>query len=83
MSQTFEELEAEYIAALNRVSSANSRLREVAGDPKPLGSGQPPVVAKAERDAQNEAQQAWNTFVPIRERYWSTRWGREGNPLQS
>jgi hypothetical protein len=83
MSQTFEELEAQYKAALNRVSKAHTELHHIMGDPKPLGDGEPPVLTKAERDAQNEAHQAYAAYIPIRDRYWATRWGREGNPPKS
>ncbi|MFD7447228.1 hypothetical protein [Streptomyces sp. NPDC059909] len=84
MSESFDELEARYRAALNRVSEAYRVLREVMGDPKPLALGEePPVLTKAERDAQTEAMQALQEYVPLRDRYWATRWGREGNPPES
>ncbi|TFE49005.1 hypothetical protein E3E14_16705 [Streptomyces sp. ICN441] len=81
MSETFEELEDRYKAALNRVSKAHRDLQDILGDPKPLAPGEePPVLTKAERDAQTEAMQAFQVYVPLRDRYWATRWGREGNP---
>lgn len=80
MSESFEELEARYREALNRVSNAHKVLRDVMGAPKPLGPGdEPPVLMKAERDAQTEAMKALQDYVPIRDLYWATRWGREGN----
>ncbi|WP_405597587.1 hypothetical protein OG741_13940 [Streptomyces sp. NBC_01410] len=83
MSQSFEALEAQYKAALNRVSKAHAELQQIMGDPKPLGAGEPPVLTKVERDAQSEAHQAYATYIPIRDLYWATRWGREGNPPKS
>ncbi len=84
MSESYEELEARYRAALNRVSEAYRALHEVMGDPKPIPPGEePPVLTKAERDAQTEAMQALQEYVPLRDRYWATRWGREGNPSKS
>lgn len=54
------------------------------GDPKPLTPGvEPPVVTKAERDAQTEAMKAFQEYVPVRDLYWATRWGRGGNPPQA
>ncbi|WP_033322327.1 hypothetical protein [Streptomyces yerevanensis] len=83
MSQSFEELEAQYKEALNRVSVAHAEQQRIMGDFKPLGAEEPPVVTKLERDAQNEAHQAYAAYIPIRDRYWATRWGREGNPPKS
>ncbi|MFF7890170.1 hypothetical protein ACH40F_57995 [Streptomyces sp. NPDC020794] len=84
MSESFEVLEARYRAALNRVSEAYQVLRGVMGDPKPLAHGEePPVLTKAERDAQTEAMKAFQEYVPLRDRYWATRWGSEGNPPKS
>jgi hypothetical protein len=81
MSESFDELEARSTATLNRVSEACRVLRDVMGDPKPLASGEePPVLTKAERDAQTEAMKAFQEYVPVRHLYWATRWGREGNP---
>lgn len=81
MSESFEELEARYRTALSRVREAYQVLQDVMGDPKPIPHGEePPVLSKAERDAQTEAMQAFQEFVPLRDRYWATRWGREGNP---
>jgi len=84
MSESFEELEEPYRAALNHVREAYRTLQEVMGDPKPLAPGEePPVLTKAERDAQTEAMRASQEYVPIRDRYWATRWGREANPPKS
>ncbi|MEV6016781.1 MULTISPECIES: hypothetical protein [unclassified Streptomyces] len=81
MSESYEELEARYRVALNRVSEAYGVLRNIMGDPKPLAPGEdPPVLTKAERDAQTEAMKAFQEYVPVRDLYWATRWGREGNP---
>ncbi|MFJ6934458.1 hypothetical protein [Streptomyces sp. NPDC101132] len=80
MSESFEVLEQQYKDATNRVSKAYTDLREVVGDPKPLGAGEPPVITKEERDAYNAVHQALAVYVPLRDRYWATRWGREGNP---
>ncbi|MGI5512747.1 hypothetical protein [Streptomyces sp. CA-106131] len=84
MSESFEELEERYRAALNRVTEANRVLREVMGDPKPLALGEElPELTRAQRAAQNEAMKAWQEYVPLRDLYWATRWGREGNPPKS
>ncbi len=84
MSESFEDLEARYRTALNRVSEAYRALHEVMGEPKPIPLGEePPVLSKAERDAQTEAMQAFQEYVPLRDLYWATRWGREGNPPRS
>lgn len=84
MSESFEELEARYRAALNRVSEAYRALQDVMGDPNPISlREEPPVLSKAERDAQTEAMQAFQEYVPLRDLYWATRWGREGNPPKS
>jgi len=81
MSESYEELETRYRDALNRMSGAYEILRKIMGDPKPLTPGEePPVVTKAERDAQTEAMKAFQEYVPVRDLYWATRWGREGNP---
>ncbi|KOG73542.1 hypothetical protein ADK77_08405 [Streptomyces antibioticus] len=81
MSESFTELEDRYRVALNRVSAAYQALQAVMGDPKPLGAGQePPTLTKTERDAQTEAMKALQEYVPVRDLYWATRWGREGNP---
>ena len=81
MSESFEDLEARFRAALNPMSAANQAVQEVKGDPKPLAPGEePPVLTKAERDAQTEAMKAFQEYVPLRDLYWATRWGREGNP---
>ncbi|MFG3189262.1 hypothetical protein [Streptomyces omiyaensis] len=78
---TFEELEAKYIAALNRVSQTQDALREAMGPaaPLPLG-GVVPELSKKVRDAQNAAMHAFQDYIPVRDQYWATRWGREGNP---
>ncbi|MFS4093164.1 hypothetical protein [Streptomyces sp. AF1A] len=84
MSESFGELEARYRATLNRLSEACRVLRDVKGDPQPLASGEePPALTKAERDAQTEAMRAFQEYVPVRDLYWATRWGREGNPPKS
>ncbi|WP_371551697.1 hypothetical protein OG266_39460 [Streptomyces sp. NBC_00554] len=84
MSESFEELEARYRAALNRVGKAYRALHEAMGDPTPIPPGEePPLLSKTERDAQTEAMQALQEYVPLRDLYWATRWGREGNPPQS
>ncbi|MFI6282235.1 hypothetical protein [Streptomyces sp. NPDC050988] len=81
MSESYEELEARYRDALNRMSGAYEILRKIMGDPKPLPPGEePPVLTKAERNAQTEAMKAFQEYVPVRDLYWATRWGREGNP---
>ncbi|MER6271502.1 hypothetical protein [Streptomyces sp900105755] len=80
MSESFEELEGRYRTALNRMSKAYQVLQEEMGDPKPLTPGeQPPALTKAHRDAQTEAMKAFQEYVPVRDLYWATRWGREGN----
>ena len=84
MSESFEELEDRYRALLNRVTLAYRVLQEAMGDPKPLAPGEePPVLTKAQRDAQTEAMKAFQEYVPVRDLYWATRWGREGNPSKS
>ncbi|WP_338907069.1 hypothetical protein [Streptomyces nigra] len=84
MSESFEELEARYRTALNRVSEAYRALNETMGEPRPIPLGEePPLLTKAERDAQTEAMEALQAYVPLRDRYWATRWGREGNPPKS
>ncbi|MGW4561888.1 hypothetical protein ACWEN3_05585 [Streptomyces sp. NPDC004561] len=84
MSASFNDLEERYRVALNRVSEAYRVLREVIGEPKPLVPGEePPALTKAERDAQTEAMKAFQEYVPVRDLYWATRWGREGNPAKS
>ncbi|MFF4316730.1 hypothetical protein [Streptomyces sp. NPDC001507] len=84
MSASFEELEDRYRTALNRMSKAYQVLHEAMGDPKPLAPGEePPVLTKAHRDAQTEAMKAFQEYVPVRDLYWATRWGREGNPPKS
>ncbi|WP_333736353.1 hypothetical protein [Streptomyces sp. IBSBF 2806] len=84
MSESFEALEDRYRAALNRVTESYRVLRDVTGDARPLAPGeQPPEVTKAQRDAQTEAMKAFQEYVPVRDLYWATRWGREGNPPKS
>ncbi|MGW6924461.1 hypothetical protein ACWGA9_24770 [Streptomyces sp. NPDC054950] len=81
MNESFEELEHRYRVLLNRVTDAQRVLRDVMGDPKPLAPGEePPILTKAQRDAQTEAMKAFQEYVPVRDLYWATRWGREGNP---
>jgi hypothetical protein len=53
-------------------------------EPRPLAPGEePPVLTEAHRDAQTEAMKAVRDHVPVRDLYWATRWGREGDPPQS
>lgn len=59
-------------------------LRDVMGDPGLIAPGEePPTLTKAQRDAQTETMKAFQEYVPIRDLYWATRWGREGNPPKS
>lgn len=84
MSESFEQLEARYTTALNRVREAHQALHQATGDPKSLLPGEtPPPLTKPERDAQTEAMRALQEYIPLRDRYWATRWGREGNPPKS
>ncbi|MFD4604104.1 hypothetical protein ACFWPQ_39580 [Streptomyces sp. NPDC058464] len=81
MSEPFEELEDRYRSALNRMSKAYQVLWSIMGDPKPLAPGEePPVLTKEHRDAQTEAMKASQDYISVRDLYWATRWGREGNP---
>ncbi|WP_158715038.1 hypothetical protein [Kitasatospora phosalacinea] len=73
-------MEADYRAALDRTSKAHSAVEALRGSVEPLGVGQPPEISAALRAAEGEAQQAWNAYIPVRDRYWATRWGHEGNP---
>ncbi|MGW3846882.1 hypothetical protein [Streptomyces fagopyri] len=84
MTESFEALEDRYRAALNRVTGARRVLQEIMGDPKPIGPGEePPFLTKAHIDAQTEAIKAFQDLAPVRDLYWTTRWGREGNSPKS
>ncbi|MEV6979522.1 hypothetical protein [Kitasatospora sp. NPDC093806] len=76
----FEQLEQEYKEALARIGRAQDAVTELRGPVDPLGPGDPAAISPQLRAAENEAQQAFNAYIPLRDRYWATRWGREGNP---
>ncbi|MFE7243466.1 hypothetical protein [Streptomyces sp. NPDC057580] len=80
--EEFAEIESEYLDALRRTSAAQDRVAELRGPVLPLDGQSPPELSPELRKAESEAQQAYNTYIPIRERYWSIRWGWQSNKPQ-